>query len=103
MVKGKAAHAGRDFASGRNAVIGAAGIARALHDLNGKHDGVTINVSAISGGSPRNIVPDNAVVRLNVRVPTRAASEWVVGEIESIVAAKTLTKQNDLKVSLPAT
>jgi glutamate carboxypeptidase len=100
VVKGKAAHAGRDFASGKNAVIGAADIARALHGLNGKHDGVTVNVAAISGGSPVNVVPDNAVVRLNVRIPTQAAGEWVLSEIERIVVAEPLTDQHGLKVSL---
>ena len=41
-----------------------------LEQLNGHWDGVTVNVGAISGGGPTNIVPDSAVVRLNVRVPT---------------------------------
>ena len=100
LVKGLAAHAGRDFASGRNAVVGAADIARSLHALNGGHEGVTVNVASISGGSPLNVVPDNAVVRFNVRVPTRAAADWVRNEIERIVVAEPLTGQHGLEVSL---
>jgi len=100
LVKGVAAHAGRDFASGRNAIVGAADIAAKLHGLNGQHDGVTVNVAAIAGGSPLNVVPDNAVVRFNVRVPTRGAAEWVRNEIERIVVAEPLTGQHGLEVSL---
>jgi glutamate carboxypeptidase len=100
LVKGKAAHAGRDFASGRNAIVGAADIARALHALNGQHEGVTLNVAAIAGGSPLNVVPDNAVVRFNVRVPTKAAADWVRNEIERVVVAEPLTGQHGLEVSL---
>lgn len=100
LVKGVAAHAGRDFASGRNAVVGAADIAAALHALNGQHEGVTVNVAAIAGGSPLNVVPDNAVVRFNARVPSQAAAEWVRNEIERIVVAEPLTGQHGLEVSL---
>ncbi|MBX7248107.1 MAG: hydrolase [Caulobacteraceae bacterium] len=100
LVKGKAAHAGRDFASGRNAVVGAADIARALHALNGQYEGVTVNVAAIAGGSPLNVVPDNAVVRFNVRVPSRAGADWVKNQIEKIVVAEPLTGQHGLEVSL---
>jgi glutamate carboxypeptidase len=90
VVKGRSAHAGRDFASGRNAVAGAAEIASALHALNGKRSGVTVNVAAISGGSPLNVVPDNAVVRFNVRVPDAESADWVRLEIEKIVIAEPL-------------
>jgi len=100
LVKGQAAHAGRDFASGRNAVAGAAQIAAALHALNGERDSVTVNVAQISGGSPLNVVPDTAVVRFNVRVPDQASAEWVRNEIERIVIAEPLTGQHGLKVSL---
>jgi glutamate carboxypeptidase len=100
VVKGRAAHAGRDFASGRNAVVGAAEIASALHALNGRRPGVTVNVAAISGGSPLNVVPDNAVVRFNVRVPDAASADWVRLQIEKIVIAEPLTGQHGLSVAL---
>jgi glutamate carboxypeptidase len=99
-VRGKAAHAGRDFAAGRNAVAGAADIATALHRLNGQREGVTVNVAAISGGGPLNVVPDNAVVRFNVRFPDQAAAEWLRVEIERIVVAEPLTGEHGVQVSL---
>lgn len=85
VVHGRAAHAGRDFAAGRNAVIGAARIAEKLHALNGLRDGVTVNVARIDGGAPLNMVPDVAVVRFNVRFPQAEAVAWFEGEVARIV------------------
>jgi len=75
-VQGRAAHAGRDFASGRNAVAGAARLAAALDGLNGEREGVTINIARLDGGGPLNVVADRAVLRFNIRVPDRAAADW---------------------------
>jgi glutamate carboxypeptidase len=86
VVHGRAAHAGRDFAAGRNAVIGAARMAEKLHGLNGQRDGVTVNVARIDGGAPLNMVPDVAVVRFNVRFPEAQAAAWFEAEVARIVA-----------------
>ena len=86
IVAGKAAHAGRAFEEGANAVAGAAMIAARLHALNGRREGVTVNVAKIAGGGPLNVVADNAVVRFNVRVPDRAASDWIEAAVREIAA-----------------
>lgn len=86
VIHGRAAHAGRDFAAGRNAVIGAARTAERLHGLNGQRDGVTVNVARIDGGAPLNMVPDVAVVRFNVRFPDAEAAAWFQAEVARIVS-----------------
>ncbi|MDQ0463974.1 glutamate carboxypeptidase [Caulobacter ginsengisoli] len=86
-ITGRAAHAGRDFALGRNAITAAARIAGALDGLNGKRDGVTLNVARIDGGSPLNQVPDIAVVRFNVRFPDAEAGGWLRLKIEEAMKA----------------
>ncbi|MEJ6790465.1 hydrolase [Brevundimonas sp. BR2-1] len=86
IVSGKAAHAGRAFHEGANAVAGAAILAARLHALNGQRDGVTVNVAKISGGGPLNVVADNAVVRFNVRVPDQGASDWIETAVREIAA-----------------
>lgn len=86
IVTGKAAHAGRAFEEGRNAVAGAAIIAAALHGLNGRREGVTVNVAKISGGGALNVVADNAVVRFNVRVPDAQSAAWITDAVREIVA-----------------
>src|SRR5690606_32145554 len=86
VVTGKAAHAGRAFHEGANAVAGAAILAARLHALNGRRDGVTVNVAKIAGGGPLNVVADNAVVRFNVRVPDAAAGDWIEAEVRALAA-----------------
>lgn len=86
IVTGKAAHAGRAFHEGANAVAGAAIIATRLHALNGQREGVTVNVAKISGGGALNVVADNAVVRFNVRVPDAQSSAWVAETVRGITA-----------------
>jgi glutamate carboxypeptidase len=87
IVAGKAAHAGRAFDEGRNAVAGAALVAAALHALNGQREGVTVNVARISGGGALNVVADNAVVRFNVRVPDQTSADWIKAAIDEIAAS----------------
>ena len=86
IVTGKAAHAGRAFHEGANAVAGAAIIAAALHALNGRREGVTVNVAKINGGGALNVVADNAVVRFNVRVPDAQSAAWVTDAVNQIVS-----------------
>ncbi|MCH5372921.1 MAG: hydrolase, partial [Planctomycetes bacterium] len=64
---GKSAHAGRHFEEGINAIAAAADLASRVHSLNGRWDRTTLNVSRIEGGGPMNMVPDVAVVRVNIR------------------------------------
>jgi len=87
VVRGKSAHAGRDFALGRNAVAAACRLAERLDALNGQRDGVTLNIARIDGGGPLNVVPDLAVVRFNVRLPDEAARAFIVAEIDAALAA----------------
>ena len=87
VVSGRAAHAGRDFAAGRNAMAAAARIAAALDACNGRREGVTINVARIDGGGPSNIVPDRAVVRFNVRLPEAGDQAWVEQAMDQALAA----------------
>lgn len=86
VVRGRAAHAGRDFERGRNAMALAARMAVALDGLNGLREGVTINVARIDGGGALNIVPDTAILRFNVRIPDDAARRWLDAAIAEILA-----------------
>ena len=61
---------------------------------------MTINIGTISGGSPVNVVPEIAVVRLNVRIPTPAAGDWVLGEFDRILHSDDVAGRLGLNVSL---
>jgi glutamate carboxypeptidase len=85
VVQGRAAHAGRDFASGRNALAAAASLAVRLAALNGRRQAVTLNIARMDGGGTLNTVPDKAVLRFNVRYPDAEAGRWVQDQIDAAV------------------
>jgi glutamate carboxypeptidase len=65
---GKAAHAGRNPEDGRNALIAAADLAMRLNSA--KAPGLKVNPARIDGGGPNNMVPDLAILRVNLRPMT---------------------------------
>jgi glutamate carboxypeptidase len=83
---GRAAHAGRDAASGRNALVASAEFATRIDRLTGARPGLTVNVARIDGGGPNNVVPDRAVVRFNARVEAAADAAWFNSEVETILS-----------------
>lgn len=85
LVRGKAAHAGREFEKGRNAVALLSEITVALHAVNGMLPGVTLNCARIRGGEALNAVPDTATLGFNVRMKTQEEQHWLKERIESIL------------------
>ncbi|HEX7008950.1 MAG TPA: hydrolase [Phycisphaeraceae bacterium] len=67
VVRGRAAHAGRDPEHGRNAIHAMAKLISRLDALRQQMPEVVVNVGRIAGGGPVNVVPDLAVARLNIR------------------------------------
>ena len=86
VVRGRAAHAGRNFSAGRNAIALASHLATCLDRLNARQPDTTINLGNISGGGPVNVVPDLAIVRFNVRVPDAEAQKWFEHQLSDILA-----------------
>ena len=70
FVKGRSAHAGRNPEEGRNAILAAADLALRLAAAKG--EGLSVNPARIEGGGPNNVVPDHAVLRINMRPRTAA-------------------------------
>ena len=68
VVHGRSAHAGRNPEDGRNALVAAAELALRLS--MSKTPGLSINPARIDGGSPNNVVPDLAILRVNLRPRT---------------------------------
>lgn len=85
VVHGRAAHAGRDFEAGRNAIVAAAELATALHALNGQRAGVTINPGYVHGGGALNIVPALCVLKLNLRTQQRADEGWLHDQLDLLL------------------
>ncbi len=88
-VRGKSAHAGRNPADGRNALVAAADLALRLKA--GMRDGLSVNPAKIDGGSPNNVVPDRAVLRVNLRpasLDDQARAEALIAQAVAAVAAE---------------
>jgi glutamate carboxypeptidase len=87
-VAGRSAHAGRNPEEGRNALVAAAELAVRLDGA--KRAGLSVNAARIEGGGPNNVVPDHAILRMNMR-PAAAAdqdeAQWLLGEAIAAVSA----------------
>ena len=84
IVTGKSAHAGRNPEDGRNALLAAAALALELAAL--RKAGLSVNPAKIDGGGPNNVVPDHAVLRVNLRPATPDIEASTKSAIDSLVA-----------------
>ncbi|MFL6724731.1 MAG: hydrolase [Sphingomicrobium sp.] len=84
-VRGRSAHAGRNPEEGRNAIVAAADLAMRLQAAVGP--GLKINPARIDGGSPNNVVPDLAVLRVNIRPETLDGQDRAQALIDRMAAA----------------
>jgi len=67
-VKGRAAHSGGDHQKGCNAIEEMAHQVLAIQAMTDYKKGTTLNVGVIRGGTVSNVVPDEAVVKVDLRV-----------------------------------
>ncbi|MEW6404060.1 MAG: M20 family metallopeptidase [Chloroflexota bacterium] len=65
---GRAAHAGGDHETGRNAIEEMAHQVLAIQKLTDYSKGTTLNVGVIQGGTVSNVVPDEASIEVDVRI-----------------------------------
>jgi glutamate carboxypeptidase len=89
-VTGRAAHAGVEPEKGRSAILEAAHQVIALHGLNGRWSGVTVNVGVIDGGLRSNVVAEVAVLEVDVRAVDAASQDAADAAIRAIAAAPTV-------------
>jgi glutamate carboxypeptidase len=83
-IRGRAAHAGVEPEKGRNALLEAAHKIIALQALNGRWQGVTVNVGVARGGTRTNVVPERCELEVDLRSPELASLEAVEAEITRI-------------------
>ena len=95
LIEGRSAHAGRNPEEGRNALLAAADLALRLAAL--KRSGLKVNPAKIDGGGPNNVVPDKAVLRVNMRPATpedqasaEHALERTIAEVAALHDVRTL-------------
>jgi glutamate carboxypeptidase len=90
VITGRAAHAGVEPWKGRSAVLEAAHKIVALHALNDRVPGVTVNVGAVEGGTRPNVVAERAVMKVDIRAVTRDSMEEAEAEVRRIAGSSTV-------------
>ena len=82
---GRAAHAGGFPEQGKNALLAAASAALALHAIPRHGSGQSfINVGTLRAGSGRNVVPDHALMQLEVRGETTEINQFMMERTKEI-------------------
>lgn len=95
-VHGLSAHAGRNPDDGRNALLAAADLALRLARL--KSPELKVNPAKIDGGGPNNVVPDSAILRVNMRPSTPEA--MVAAEVALRDAMAAVSREHDVHCHL---
>lgn len=85
FVQGRSAHAGRNPEEGRNALVAAADLALRL--AAARAPGLKVNPARIDGGGPNNVVPDRAVLRVNMRPDNTEDQARAQALLDAAVAA----------------
>ena len=95
IVRGRSAHAGRNPEDGRNAVVAAADLALRLS--RARCDGIKVNPAKIDGGGPNNVVPGQAVLRVNLRPTTPEDQERAQRMLDETIAA--IAAEHDVAIT----
>ena len=95
-IRGRSAHAGRNPDDGRNAVLAASDLALRFEKM--RKAGLTVNPAKIDGGSPSNVVPDIAILRVNLRPATPELEAEANAMIEQAVAA--VSTEREVRIHL---
>lgn len=96
IVRGRSAHAGRNPQDGRNAIVAAAALALGLKELQTVD--CPVNPARIEGGAANNVVPDNAVLRFNIRPKEPSAGERFEAGLHTLMAQ--VRQAHDVSVHL---
>jgi glutamate carboxypeptidase len=83
-VQGRSAHAGADHEKGINAIEELAYQILAIQALTNYEAGTTFNVGVVGGGTRSNVVPDQAWVRVDMRVMNAQEAARVQAEMDNL-------------------
>jgi aminobenzoyl-glutamate utilization protein A len=97
---GTPAHAGAAPETGRNALLAAATAATYLHAISRHGQGASrINVGILQAGTGRNVVPANALIKLETRGATSEINEYMYQEAIRIIESAAKMHGVNVKIS----
>jgi glutamate carboxypeptidase len=98
VIRGQAAHAGRDIHLGRNAIEVMAECILKIRALHSQRPGLTVNIGMVEGGRALNVVPDIAITRFNIRIEKQEDEAHVWVGLKSIL--KEFEKKDGISLEL---
>lgn len=98
IARGRAAHVGREFQLGRNALIHLARFCLAVDHLTDVNQGTTVNVGRFKSGTAANIVPDLAIGQINIRTTTWEDMQKIERAVNTLVEEANHSEGFSLKV-----
>ncbi len=96
LIEGRSAHAGRNPEDGRNAIVAAADLTLRLSKAKGPT--LSVNPARIEGGGPNNVVPDRAVLRINMRPQSTSDEQRAQAALDEAVAA--VAAEHDVRINI---
>ncbi len=94
--QGRAAHVGRHYADGRNALFALVHAATKVEQLTNEFPGSICNLGLLEGGGPLNVVPDHGEAHYNIRVARMQDAEALPGRLERI--ASEVAQEREVKL-----
>ncbi|MDE2773606.1 MAG: M20/M25/M40 family metallo-hydrolase [Gemmatimonadota bacterium] len=85
-IRGRSAHAGLEPETGASAILELANVIHALHALNDRERGITVNVGVVDGGVRPNVVAPVSRAQVDVRVLASADARMVTERILALSA-----------------
>jgi len=83
--KGVAAHAGSEPENGRSAIVELGHMILELSRLNDYKSGITVNVGVIEGGTYPYVVAEEAIAKVDCRIPTEKDGEYLKTKFNEII------------------
>ncbi|MDU2064490.1 MAG: amidohydrolase [Sporomusaceae bacterium] len=98
--RGKPAHAAAAPEEGKNALLAAAACALNLHAISRHSQGATrITVGTLQAGQGRNVIPPNALMKLETRGETSELDEYMTTEARRIIKAAAAMYDVDCEIT----
>lgn len=101
IFKGKSSHAGASPQNGKNALLGATVATLNLHNLCQHEDGIArINVGVLKAGTGRNVIPENAEIKLETRGESNNINEYITNRAMQIIKGAAIMYDLDYEVKV---
>ena len=98
---GVPAHAGAAPETGKNAILAACTATLNLHAISRHSQGISrVNVGVIQGGSGRNVIPANSVIKVETRGVNSEINEYIYNEAVRIIEAAAMMQGCSVKMEL---